>query len=271
MDNYILDRLRLDASHFLARAEQESSLPHDGMMGRFRELLIDNILTPWLPPYVSCGTGMIIEANNKHRRFTQDDIIVYDKSLTPPIMAAGNHTTDGVFLFNSVLERIEVKSNLTKDDIRNFVAASNDLSRMEFTVQEILKEGLEGAHNLLFAYNTLSKGTGAKGKGDVNYQLRRVTEVMKEQGIDPLSGKVSMVCIPPFGFWKIGNVNGAKCWLRLVINDGPSNVAWFVGCTSNSCYLTHAQRLGRDPKKGLEGGIGMYIPGDVYEPVPGPF
>ena len=68
-----------------------------------------------------------------------------------------------------------------------------------------------------------------------------------------------MVCIPPYGFWKIGLSEGQKCWQRLTLNNAVDCIVWFVGCVSNAAYLTHARRQGRDPVKSLEGGIGMYL------------
>jgi hypothetical protein len=46
---------------------------------------------------------MVIAAENKVRQFTQDDVIVYDRSLVPPVLAAADHASEGVFLYNSVL------------------------------------------------------------------------------------------------------------------------------------------------------------------------
>jgi hypothetical protein len=265
VNDYILGRLRADASHLLARADHESQLQHQGVKGRFRELLINNMLMPWLPPYVLCGTGVVIAAENKIRQFTQDDIIVYDQSLVPPVLAATNHASEGVFLYNSVLMRIEVKSTLTRDDIRSFVAASLEVCDLQHSVQPGCKSSFEGAYNLLFAYRS-----DAEGKGDVDFQLKRLTEVMREQGCDPLSGKVSMVCIPPYGFWKLGMSGGERCWERLLQNTPADCVSWLIGCISNSCYQTHARRQGRDPTMGLEGGIGMYLT-HPFERVPGPY
>jgi hypothetical protein len=131
MDDYILNRLRSDAAHIINLAEHESKLQHSGLKGRFRELLIDNILTPWLPPYISCGTGMIIAAENKLRQSTQDDIIIYDQSLVPPILASVR-APEGVFLFNSVLARIEVKSTLTRGYAKAFVSSSLEIAALKF-------------------------------------------------------------------------------------------------------------------------------------------
>jgi hypothetical protein len=262
MDNYILNRLRVDAAHLLALADNESALQHQGLKGRFRELLIDNLLSPWLPPYIACGTGMIIAAENRFRESTQDDIIVYDRTLVPPVLVSANHAPEGVFLYNSVLARIEVKSTLTRADVVAFVKASIDIAALKHSVQLGFTRNLEGAFSLLFAYDS-----DAVGKGDVNFQLTRVIEVMREEGCDPASGVVSMVCIPPYGFWKLGLSEGQRCWQRLTSDKAVDTVVWFVACVSNSCYFAHARRQGRDPAAGLEGGIGMYLP-HPFEVVP---
>jgi len=78
MDNYLLQRLRADAAHLLNLSANESQLQHQGLKGRFRELLIDNLLALWLPPFCACGTGMIIAAENAIRQSSQDDIVLYD-------------------------------------------------------------------------------------------------------------------------------------------------------------------------------------------------
>lgn len=84
MQNYILQHLRNNALHLLKNSENEEQIQYCGLCGRQRELLIENILSPWLPPYVLCGTGAIIAANHIERKSTQDDIILFDLSLTPP-------------------------------------------------------------------------------------------------------------------------------------------------------------------------------------------
>jgi hypothetical protein len=254
MENYILDRLRIDATHTLALAENEGKVPHNGLKGRFRELLIDNLLIPWLPPYISCGTGMIIAANNVARASNQDDVIIYDKSLTPSVLSSSNRAPDGVFLYNSVIARIEVKSSLRRDDIAAFVRSSCDIAALKFSTQAGFLGKVDGAYNLLFAYDS-----DAKGEKDKNFQLNRLLEVMREQKCDPLSGIISMLCIPGHGFWKLGESKGRRVWQRLILNTPADNLAWLTGCVSQSCYQAHAKRQGRDPSLGLEAGIGMFL------------
>lgn len=254
MNDYILSRLRSDATHAIALAEHESRLQHSGLKGRFRELLINNILTPWLPPYVSCGTGMIIAAENRLRESTQDDIIIYDKSLVPPVLAS-NNATEGVFLFNSVLARVEVKSTLRRKDAKDFIKSSLEIAEMKFSVHPNCVSDLEGPFNLLFAF-----ASDAKGENDPDFEVKRLHEVMAECGVNPGVGIVSMLCVPGKGFWKLGIGDGGKrVWQRLDSTSASEHLVWFVGCVSNSCFSSHARRQGRDATIGLEGGIGNYL------------
>jgi hypothetical protein len=217
-------------------------------------LLIDNILTPWLPPYISCGTGMIIAAENKLRESTQDDIIIYDESLVPPVLTSAN-AHEGIFLFNSVLARVEVKSTLTRGYAKDFVKSSLEIAALKFSVHPNCTPNLEGPFNLLFAFSS-----DAKGGNDLDFEVKRLHEVMGECDVDPESGIVSMLCVPGKGFWKLDiGENGNKVWLRLDLSSANDHLVWFVGCVSNSCFFGHAKRQGRDPTLGLEGGIGNYL------------
>jgi len=259
MNDYILDRLRCDANHAILLSKNEEKLQHSGIKGRFRELLIDNILTPWLPPYIKCGTGMIIAASNQKRDYSQDDIIVYDQSIVPPVLTSKN-APDGIFLYNSVLARIEVKSTLTRAHVKDFVKSSLEISKLLVTVHNENTPNFEGAYNLLFAFSSDSDG-----KKDADFEIQRLAEVMKQEGLDVLSGIVSMICVVGRGFWKIGlDDNGNREWKRLDSSSPLDHIVWFLGCTSSTCFNAHAVRIGRDPKKGLETGIGHYIPDNLY-------
>src|SRR5208282_737330 len=213
MNDYVVNRVRAAAKYTLDLAEIEGRLPHKGLRGRFRELLIDNILAPWLPPYAQCGTGMIIAAENRVRQATQDDIIIYDRSLVPPVLASSSHAPEGVFLYNSVLARVEVKSTLTKADVGDFVSSSIEIAELKHSVQPGVKTAFTGAFNLLFAFSS-----DASGEVDSDFQLRRLTDCMKEQGRDPLCGVVSMLCVAKAGFWKVGVADGRRVWSRLSLN-----------------------------------------------------
>lgn len=252
MDDYILERLRADAAHAIDLARQENAIPQKALRGRFREILIDNLLTPWLPPYCQCGTGMIIEDRNKMRQSTQDDVIVYDESLAPPVLKSLG-APEGVFLYNSVLLRLEVKSTLSRAGVRDFVDASLEIAQMNVTVQPGCVNRFTGAYNVLVAYDSDSKG-------DTDFELTRLKEVMTEKDVGFLSGIISALCVVGKGFWKLGSTDARKrTWLRLKSDNPCDHLAWLVGMCSSSSYDAHARRLGRDPAQGLDSGIGAYL------------
>lgn len=223
MNNYILDKIRADSLHLIHLSKNEEKIQHTGLRGRLRELLIDNILTPWLPPYVLSGTGTV----NLTRESTQDDIILFDKTLAPPILG-GNNIKEGVFLFNSVLARIEVKSTATRGYIKDFASTSLELSKLNFTVgPKFNAESYYTAFNLFFAF----KSDADLENKNPDFELKRLIEVMKELNIDPLSGVISMICIIGKGFWKIGaKADGVtRTWQRLDSNENFDQITWFVG------------------------------------------
>ena len=251
MNEYILERLRADAAHLLSLAENEGKLKHPGVKGRFRELLIDNILSPWLPPDVHCGTGMIVASNNEVKEATQDDVILYSKSLCPPVLVSKN-APEGVFLYNSVLARIEVKSCLDKTELTKFIAASKKINTLQVEVRDGCTNQFTGTLNFLFAYKS-------NLKSGQDSELKRLISAMSKQSINPLSGIVSMLCVPGRGFYKIGIENGNRVWQKHLSEDPRDHIAWFVGCLSNSCFEYLIQRQGRNSTNSLEGGVGLYL------------
>ncbi len=239
------------------------------------------------------------------------------------------------FLYNSVLGRIEVKSTVDIDKIREFCKSSKEISELKLSAEK----PFDGAFNTLFAYK--SKEENNKDK---DFELKRLIKVLKEQNIDPLSGIVSAICVVTKGFWKIGtrylfnwnevpgndsgrlveflkqefgiswveaakiekiddgrtirvtdeknylslglnneitkvnlkiddgrsaelivkSENGilsiySKIWQRLDSDKSEDYITWFVSCASQSCFIQHVLRQGRDPKISLEGGIGKYL------------
>jgi hypothetical protein len=100
MNTYIRERLRADARHLIARAAAEQLIEHRRLRGRFRELLVDAILAPWLPPYAACGTGMIVDIDDRIREATQEDVVIFDHSLVPAVFAHIS-AKDGVSLWTA--------------------------------------------------------------------------------------------------------------------------------------------------------------------------
>jgi hypothetical protein len=258
MNSYLIERLRCDAGHVLARAEAEAKVTHKGLKGRFRELLIDNLLAPWLPPYVACGTGLIIGTGNTEYVSGQEDIVLYDRTLAPPILAS-HGAPEGVFLSNSAIGRIEVKSWLKAEGVRGFIESSKKIAELRVISPQPIEYGK--TLNLLFAFHSDHAEGDEAGK---DFELRRVLGEMREAGLDPLSGLVSAICIADRGFWMLAQSllpqsKGKSVWARLTLRDRSDPLVWFVACVSNTCFASHAERSGRDPAAGLDNGISYYL------------
>ena len=90
----------------------EGKLIHPGEFGVYREGIIKNFLSPFLPTRLAIGSGFII--TSKNRISTQCDIIVYDKEHTPLI----ENSEQRFFPVECVVGVIEVKSKLTKSTLK---------------------------------------------------------------------------------------------------------------------------------------------------------
>ena len=91
----IKDRVRDFVTHF----------PEDG---RYKEIILKNVLLKHLPKTVSIGTGFVMCEN--HRPTSQIDIIIYDNRI-PPLFQVDDFV---IVVKESVLGIIEVKSKLCK-------------------------------------------------------------------------------------------------------------------------------------------------------------
>lgn len=246
-DNYIRERIMIDAQRVISLAEQQSALEHQGLKGRFRELLVDGLLEPWLPPTVKCATGTVVCFNNTYRNKTQDDILLIDQQISPAVLINSN-VQEGVYLRNSVLARIEVKSSLNsqhitdyKDSCEQFQQLGLDLDNERIKANKIKIMEI----NILFAFKST--------------QSKKTTFSWFSSEKD---GKFSVVCVPQHGLWKIVKIGNDMKWTEYLCqtpNEEVERLAAFVGTLSNTAFDQHLAAQGRDRLASLEGGIGQYF------------
>ncbi len=244
MDNYIRDRMIIDAQRVLALAKQQSALEHQGVKGRFRELLVDGLLEPWLPPTVQCATGTVVSFKNTYRSKTQEDILLIDQQISPVVLIK-HSVQEGVYLRNSVLARIEVKSSLESNHVEDYKSSCDQFHSLgldldeersqanRITIQEI---------NILFAFQC------TKSKKKIFSWFSSVTD-----------GKFSIVCVPEYGLWKINKDAKWEEYLCKTDNEEAERLAAFIGIISNTTFSQHISAQGRDRLSSLEGGIGQYF------------
>jgi len=250
MDNYIVDRIMIDASRVVSLADQQSSLEHSGLRGRFRELLIDGILEPWLPITVKCATGTVISFKNHFRSKTQEDILLIDQSISPSVLIKP-HVDEGVYLRNSVLARIEVKSSLDSNGFNGFVKSCSEYHQLRLDLDDErynAKKINMMEINMLFAFKSpVQKDTIFSWFNSIN------------------NGSISSVCILEHGFWKINTTHGWDEYSCQTPNVKAERLAAFVGLTSNTAFSQHIVAQGRCRLSSLESGIGQYF--NFWKPI----
>ena len=245
--SYVLSRLREDSRHTAALAAVDGEIGHPGVKGRSRELLMNNLLMPWLPAAVGCGTGIIVDHEQHVVSAGQDDIVLFDQMLAPSILASSN-STHGVYLFDNVLCRVEVKSRLARSDLESFAQKSRVISELKLAAPPYEFPDVFGALNYLVAFDT----NVARG-----LELAHLRQAMQKLNVDPNGGVVSGMCIANRGFWALARTDdGTGAWKQLRITDAHDPLAYFVGFLSNSCFSQRSARLGIRP---LGGGVGLYL------------
>lgn len=233
MTEYIRMRVRCDAGHCVSLARNEAKISHPGIRGRFRELLIDNLLAPWLPPSVEIGTGVVIDPDG--RCSSQQDVVIYDRMLMPSVLASGR-APDGVFPINAVLACVEVKSRLTREDLRTSLSAAASFENMKFAAAA--GPSWPRPINLLFAYDT-DLAPSPNGQEDMLrlVEVARDLKLYDEKKIPP--GPIVGLCVVDRGAWMYASAQGDPAgWLqaRRASTAQYEEILLFVGALSNTCF-----------------------------------
>ena len=116
-------RARIKSSIAMANAVRE--IPHPGMLGEIREALVRELFRPLLPADIGVGTGQLIDSHNNVS--PQTDIILFDRSLAPPMMLSESL---GLFPIESCLYVIEIKSTLDSKQLRKSHASALAITRL---------------------------------------------------------------------------------------------------------------------------------------------
>jgi hypothetical protein len=130
----------------IAMAKAVKTMPHGGTLGEMRETLVRDPFRPFLPADIGVGTGHLIDHTGEVS--PQNDIILFDRSLAPPVMLNENL---GLFPIESCLYVIEVKSKLTLDELRQCHFNALALRRLSYRHQPC---GWLFARYLLFAFGS---------------------------------------------------------------------------------------------------------------------
>jgi hypothetical protein len=99
----------------IADACAAAAVPHNGVRGQVREILIRELFRSLLPADVSVGHGHIVSAV-EDKVSAEQDVVSYDRRLVPPVLYEGSL---GMFPLECTLAAIEVTSQLTLGELRD--------------------------------------------------------------------------------------------------------------------------------------------------------
>lgn len=159
MTNPWIEALRPRLTGFVAEGLALAGLAHPGIKGRLRELLIQRMIEPYLPPSVVVRTGTIVSFTGPRKHRTQDDIVLFWRERAPLLL----DMEQSIMPIVGVLAQIEVKTTLTRDGLKDAVMAAEELRD--------LATG-EAPGGLIFAYKSDNSETS---------EPARLLDVQKEK------------------------------------------------------------------------------------------
>ena len=195
--------------------------------------------------------------DHRHR----DDLVLYDRSLMPPILIE-EAANEGVFLNNSVLARIEVKSALNATEIKSYLNAAKSYSSVGFVASPGLSQHTKD--NLFVRNCLLAFGSDTKNP---TTEIERYIEALQKTECSPTL--CSVLCVVGNGLWMLrSSPEGKIGWYRLKSDSGSQQLACFVASISSTLFHAHLERTGGDPASTFEAGIGLYFPhNDEWEEI----
>lgn len=122
--NYI-DAIRKTAKRLEAEFEKSELVMHNQSKGIIREYIIRNCIRPFLPDAYGISSGECFDINGTVSR--QLDVVVYDKLFSYVVPYAEDFIQ---FPFESVYGNIEVKSNLTTDELSRAIENVKSLKQL---------------------------------------------------------------------------------------------------------------------------------------------
>lgn len=228
-------RLTNAIKHALNEAHNAADVDHPGLVGRFRELLVAQILRPMLPRDYDLGTGKIVDSTGKMT--SEVDIVVFHRNAIPPILWSDR---DGVFPIESCLYAIEVKSRLTsagvQDSLRKAQQALLLKERHRSSGYELRKTDLMFA---TFAFDS--------DKSDITAEIQRYCD------LDPVgltNPAVNVICTAGCGYAYFDAIYGG--WKAGHATEDHDEVIAFVAGLANTLLAVSDIR-----KQGL--GLGPYL------------
>jgi hypothetical protein len=208
-------------------ARAASGLTHQGVKGTVLEILVRDLFRPLLPADIGVGTGQILECANG-RLSTQVDVVLYDKSILPPILV---DESNGIFPIEAVLYAIEVKTTLTRHDLKSAHENAKALHSFSYIPGRV-REGspplppLQRVRSVIFALNSdLAEG----GKTEA----ARYKEIYKKEPT-----YIVAICVAGREYWYRQDTGSVKFHLSEKFDEV---LAFIAGVTNTYRFVSESR------------------------------
>ena len=209
----------------LVSARNAGQIDHSGVRGKAREIFVQDMLRPVLPPYVEFGSGKI--ADSVGNMSAETDVIIYSRQTLPPLLYESNF---GIYPAEAVVYAIEVKSRLTLKEVRTTIEKFTRLRELQY-LPSALNERYEPiapnstpAIPCLFAFDTDIVGGGKD-------ELERYRECDPNADVNPI---VPVFCVAGRGYWWFKPNEPKEKWIKHLPTDDNEEVVEFIGGVANT-------------------------------------
>lgn len=173
-------------NYAVAEARNAVLANHPGLIGRIRELVATNLLTPLLPAGFTIGTGKILDTQGAQSGET--DLIIYNKAVLPPVLYSER---DGTFPVESCYYAIEVKSQLTAAAVRDAIEKGRAILNLNWTgKQKTDYPNRAPVVLVLFAFGS--------DLAETSSEIERYTQYDPTWDRDPV---LKALCVVGRGYW----------------------------------------------------------------------
>lgn len=227
--NQYQDQLRAKVVSAVAQARAAASLTHQGVKGAVLEILVGQLFKPLLPSDIGVGTGQIIECYSG-RLSNQVDIVLYDKSILPPLLV---DEKVGVFPIEAVLYAIEVKTSLDAGELKKAHQHAENLQTKFGYVPgkrnergEVTHHNIEKVRSVVFALNSNLSDKGIS-------EAERYKKIYKDG-----PAYIRSICV----VGKVYSYDDGDFWRSHQSSDPYDEVLGFMGGIMNTYRLVSESR-----------------------------
>lgn len=216
-----IEILRPRLAGFRKQAKSFATLRHPGLKGRLREVLLREIIEPFLPPLVVVKTGTIVDSGGERKHRTQDDVVLFSRARAPLLWEA----EDSIMPMEGVLATVDVKTKLTRRALRSAAGAAMELGH------PLVPHGGKTPLGIVFAYTSdLKRKTS---------EARRLLDVLEEIGFSPkprhATSPIQLICVADRGTWVLTGAKDRSGWW-FVKPDGEHHLLAFLSILSDTVY-----------------------------------